>query len=137
MRPPGPRPRYCAGCKSEAQRALNAGRVRRHRAQHAPPWWEKPKRGRPSGTALDDWDHVVECSLTVASGRILLTSTAPFGLEGPTIVVTPGTYRALVYFGALDSVPMDDDMVGDEHYRVVLWPDSPVPPQVLKRKPLP
>ena len=92
---------------------------------------------RPPDTALDAWDHVVECSLMVASGRILLTSPASFGPEAPTIVVTPDIYRALVYFGALDSVSTDDDMVGDDHYRVVVWPDVSVPPQVLKRKPLP
>ncbi len=45
-RPPGPVPRYCAECKAEAQRALNRGRVRRHRAAQVDAWG---RRRRPKG----------------------------------------------------------------------------------------
>ncbi len=48
LHPPGPLPRYCAEHKAEAQRALNAGRVRRHRERQAEqqPMLKRP-RGRP------------------------------------------------------------------------------------------
>ena len=48
-RAPGPVPRYCAEHKAEAQRALNAGRVRRHRAGQVDEWGRR--RRPPKGQA--------------------------------------------------------------------------------------
>ena len=42
-RPPGPVPRYCAGCKAEAQRALYRGRVRRHRERQVDEWGRRQR----------------------------------------------------------------------------------------------
>jgi hypothetical protein len=50
LRGPGPLPRYCIGCKADAQRALTAGRVRRYRErQPGAPLVPRP-RGRPKGS---------------------------------------------------------------------------------------
>lgn len=45
---PGPAPRYCgAACRTEARRALNAGRQREKRARESSPYgWRRPV-GRP------------------------------------------------------------------------------------------
>jgi hypothetical protein len=45
---PGPVPRYCAGCKRDAQNSIDASRMRRKRQaeQDAYPWGRRPA-GRP------------------------------------------------------------------------------------------
>ncbi len=44
---PGPAPRYCAGCKVEAQRELNRKAARAYRAAHQPSSGERRPVGRP------------------------------------------------------------------------------------------
>ena len=45
--PGRPTPSCSDGCRREAQNALARGRMQRMRTRQAPPWWDKPKRGRP------------------------------------------------------------------------------------------
>ena len=90
---------------------------------------------------LGDWDHIVEASLFVPSGRIAVDGCLSYTPEpavfpgGPPasqqIEVAPGMYRVRVNYGGLDT--LDDD-----HYHLVLWPvadpeySSPI---VLRAKP--
>ncbi|HEY0736465.1 MAG TPA: hypothetical protein VGD69_16235 [Herpetosiphonaceae bacterium] len=83
------------------------------------------------------WDHVVECCLEVEAERVLLTSAESDISNAPEVPLPPGTYRARVYYGNLDSVSDELDLQGDDHYRIVLWPGAPMEPRVLKRKPPP
>ncbi len=84
--------------------------------------------------SFEAWDHVVECGIDVPSGRIKIT-TADIGdsPEAPRVSVPPRPYRALVFYGDLDAVDPEDDYVGNDHYRIVLWPGEIVEPIVLKR----
>lgn len=86
---------------------------------------------RPADLALDHWDHVVECSIEVRSGRLALTSPDDTGRH--RITLPGGTYGALMYYGGLDTVIGDYE--GSDHYRIVLWPGPPAPPRVLRRWP--
>jgi len=86
---------------------------------------------RPADLSFDEWDHVVECSLAVQSGDMVLSSPAGPGRQ--RFRVSPGMYRVLVLYGGLDTVVSDYE--GDDHYYIILWPDTAVSPQVLKRKP--
>ncbi len=86
---------------------------------------------RPADLSFDEWDHVVECSLAVQSGDMVLSSPAGPGRQ--RFKVPPGMYRVLVLYGGLDTVV--SDYKGDDHYYIILWPDTAVSPQVLKRKP--
>lgn len=83
---------------------------------------------------FDTWDHVVECGLAVPSGQITISAPETTGTPMvPRIRLAPGQYRAMVFYGALDSVTDELDPEGEDHYRVVLWPGEPREPVVLKR----
>ena len=49
---------------------------------------------RPTDLSLNEWDHVVECSMVVQSGQLTLSSPDDPGRE--RFKIHPGTYRALV-----------------------------------------
>lgn len=95
---------------------------------------EVETRLAPSDEPLDGWDHAAEAGLVVRSGRIALFG--PEGSKDPdraSVAVPPGTYRVLVLYGNLDSVPDLDSREGREHYRVVLWPATDTGVIVHKR----
>jgi len=77
---------------------------------------------------LDEWDHVVEASLEVHSGRIGLE-----GVEGPgdlqPLEVDAGAYRVRSAAAGLDEA---DEMDGGDRYPVQLWPSPSAEPEVLR-----
>lgn len=82
----------------------------------------------------DAWEHVVECGLVVASGKLSVFAPEMTGLPAiPRVPIAPGHYRVLVLYGALDSVVDEQEPDGQDHYRVVLWPGEPVEPIVRRR----
>lgn len=80
---------------------------------------------------LSAWDHVNECSLDVPSGRIVIAGCTDYFPDAARIELAPGSYRARLYYGSLDSLS-EDGLDGDDNYKVVLWPAAPGPVQVLK-----
>lgn len=65
------------------------------------------------------WDHVVEASLELPSGRLVIDGCTSYRPEtSPHIELSPGTYRVRICYAGQDTV--DEDW-----YRVVLWPHSP------------
>jgi hypothetical protein len=89
----------------------------------------------PADRDFDGWDHVVECSLVVQGRRLSLTSPEVFGAEAPGLDLSPGTYRARIYYAGLDTIRGGADLEGEDHYRIVLWPAPATPPTLLKCKP--
>lgn len=87
---------------------------------------------------LTPWDQVNECNLDVPSGRIVIAGCTDYFPDAARIEVSPGSYRARVYYGNLDALS-DDHLDGDDHYRVVLWRAAPEGLKVLrqKQKPVP
>jgi hypothetical protein len=83
--------------------------------------------------SFDDWDQVNECSIDVKSGRIVVAGCTDYFPDAARVQVAPGTYRARIYYGKLDSLS-EDGLEGEDHYRVVLWPGDPTPPVVLKQR---
>lgn len=88
----------------------------------------------------DLWDQVNECSIEVQSGRIVIAGCTDYFPDARRLEVRPGTYRARIYYGDLDTLSQDG-LAGDDHYRVVLWPsprdDMPSPRddmRVLKQR---
>jgi hypothetical protein len=77
---------------------------------------------------LDDWDHVVEASLDLASGHLGL-----HGVEGPAelepLEVAPGTYRVRSSAVGLAGA---NELDGGDGYRVQLWTAPAAPPEVRK-----
>ena len=76
----------------------------------------------------DDWDHVVEASLEVSSGRLALE-----GVEGPAdsepLEVAAGVYRLRSSAAGLGGA---DEMEGGDRYRVQLWQAAFAEPEVLR-----
>ena len=65
------------------------------------------------------WDHVVECSLDLPTGKLQVhecTGGALLDLD-----VLPGIYQVRVLFGGLGTLS-DDGLDGDDRYCVDLWP---------------
>lgn len=87
----------------------------------------------PSGP-FDEWDQVNECSIDVRSGRIVIAGCTDYFPDAARIEVTPGVYRARIFYGGLDSLS-DDGLEGQDHYRVVLWPGTSTLPVILKQRP--
>ena len=51
-----------------------------------------------------EWDHVVEASLDVESGRIVIAGCTDYVPDAKRIEVAPGSYRVRVSYGALDTL---------------------------------
>jgi hypothetical protein len=82
--------------------------------------------------SLDDWDHVVEASLDLPSGRLEVHECTGGSID--VLAVVPGTYRVRACFGGLDTLS-DDGLDGADHYRLTLWPAPFAPLTVLKQHP--
>jgi hypothetical protein len=80
------------------------------------------------------WDYVVEATLDVASGRIVVAGCSDYFPDAMRITVPPGSYRVRVSYGALDT-PSDDGLDGDDHYRAQLWPAPSSDFCILKHRP--
>lgn len=82
------------------------------------------------GCELATWDHVVECSVEIPSGKLQVhecTGGAVFDAA-----IAPGNYRVRVLFAGLGTLSYDG-VDGDDRYRVVLWPGDIVPLTVIKQ----
>jgi|SRR5947209_16165957 len=87
---------------------------------------------RPADS-LDEWDKVMECSIQVESGAVLLSAPEDGLYEETRTPVPPGIYRALVYYGNLDLAPDGGaELEGRDYYRIVLWPGPPIPLRTIK-----
>jgi hypothetical protein len=82
--------------------------------------------GRPPLDEPQSWDHVVEASLELPSGKLAIDGCTSYRPEtSPHIELAPGTYRVRVYYAGQHT--FDEDW-----YRVVVWPQAPYePPRIL------
>jgi hypothetical protein len=80
-----------------------------------------------------EWDHAVEASLDVISGRLVIAGCTDYFPDAIRIEVAPSCYRARVSYGALDTLS-ENGLSGDDHYRVQLWPGLPTAVSVLKQR---
>jgi hypothetical protein len=81
----------------------------------------------------DAWDHVVEASLELPSGRLVVLGGADYFPVAPRISVAPGTYRVRSHVAS--GQQSDAELSTGEHYRVVLWPAPSSDVHVLKQAP--
>lgn len=83
----------------------------------------------PDEPPLDDgWDHVVEASLEVRSGRVGLGSVDGLDDVEP-IPVEPATYRVRSSAAGLDGAT---EMDAGDSYRLQLWPAPAAAPAVIR-----
>lgn len=77
------------------------------------------------------WDWVNECSLDVPSGKIVIAGCTDDFFDALRIRVEPGTYRARIFYGGLNTVEYATE--GDDHYKVALWRGAETVPRIVKR----
>jgi hypothetical protein len=82
------------------------------------------------GWKPDGWDHVVECSLDVPTGRLQVHECT--GLPKLDVTITPGSYRVRVFFAGL-AATSNNGLEGEDRYVVNLWPAEAQPLRVLKQ----
>ena len=84
--------------------------------------------------SFEEWDQVNECSIVITSDKIVISGCSDYLPEAPRIKVTPGTYRARIFYGGLKTLSYDG-VTGKDHYKVVLWLDNEIKPtKVLKKR---
>jgi hypothetical protein len=81
-----------------------------------------------------EWDHVVEASVELMSGRVVIAGCTDYFPDATRIDVPPGCYLARVSYGGLNSLS-EDGLRGDDHYRIQLWPGAPSEVRVIKERP--
>jgi len=82
---------------------------------------------------FDEWDQVNECDIEIQSGTIVIAGCTDYFPDAARIQVEPGSYRARLYYGQLNSLS-EDGLDGDDHYRVVLWKCEPKGMEVMKKR---
>jgi hypothetical protein len=79
-----------------------------------------------------EWDYVIETSIYVPSGQIRVAGPVEY-LPETTCMHLPnnGYYKIRAYYGKLRSVS-EDELEGDDHYQLILWPSEDRTLNVLK-----
>jgi hypothetical protein len=75
---------------------------------------------------IQQWDKVNECSLEIASGRLVVLGNDYYP-EAPRIDVAPGLYHVRLLYAGLDTLD-ESGLEGDDHYHVQLWPTNKAMP---------
>ncbi|WP_295984575.1 hypothetical protein [uncultured Variovorax sp.] len=83
---------------------------------------------------LADFDHVVEGTLVVTTGPLVVAGCTDFFPDADRFPLEPGIYRVRLSSSGLDSLS-EDGLDGNDHYLVQLWLASAVKPTVLKQRP--
>ncbi|MCW2039077.1 hypothetical protein [Xanthomonas campestris] len=77
------------------------------------------------------FDHVVEGSLHIKSGSLVVAGCTDYFQDAPRFNLAPGIYRVRLSASGLGTLSKDG-LSGQDHYRVQLWQAPPIEPVVLK-----
>ncbi|MDA8519559.1 hypothetical protein [Acidovorax sp. NCPPB 4044] len=72
-------------------------------------------------TDLDRFDHVVEASLVVKTGPLVVAGCTDYFPEAARFAVAPGTYWVRLSAAGLGSLS-EDGLEGEDRYLVQVWP---------------
>lgn len=81
----------------------------------------------------DKFDHIVECSILIESGRIVAAGCTDYFPDAARIEVRPGTYRVRISFEGLNSLSADG-LEGKDRYHLQLWPASAGQIEIMKQR---
>ncbi len=87
----------------------------------------------PQNEDFSIWDQVNECSMDVPSGSLVIAGCTDDFFDAARISLSPGCYRARIYYGQLYDLS-DDGLEGNDHYKIVLWPSENSELKILKQK---
>ena len=79
---------------------------------------------------LAGWDHVAEASLELPSGVLEIHECTGGSID--QVRLSPGSYRIRALYGNLADLS-EDRLVGNDHYRIEIWPAPSAPVEVLKQ----
>ena len=82
---------------------------------------------------FDKWDHIVECSLNIPSGKIVIAGCTDYFPDAARMTVKPDCYRARIFYGGLDTLS-ENGLEGDDQYKIILWPALASDVRILKRR---
>lgn len=77
--------------------------------------------GEPKIDNLSAWDYVVECSISLPSGVLLIMGPSDYMPDATKIFVRPGNNRLRVFYGGLNTIS-EDGLDGNDTYKITLWP---------------
>ncbi len=80
---------------------------------------------------LEAADHVVECSIELSSGILLILGNVYLS-EAPRIFVSPGNYQVRIYYIGLSTIS-EDGLDGDDKYQAIFWGGNHLDTKILKR----
>lgn len=72
------------------------------------------------GKEFDVLDQVVECSISISSGVIVVAGCTDYFPDAARVEVPPGNYRVRANFAGLNSVS-DDGFTGNDQYHLQVW----------------
>jgi hypothetical protein len=82
---------------------------------------------------FDEWDRIIECSIDVPSGKIVIAGCTDYFPDSARISIEPGVYQARIFYGELDSLS-EDGCDGNDKYKVALWLGETINPKVIKKR---
>ena len=86
----------------------------------------------PAAIDLAEWDHAVEASIIIPSGKLVVMGCTGYLPDATRIAVLPGTYQLISLAGGLETIRSDGGPA-DDIYRVYLWPAQQRNPPLIKR----
>jgi len=78
-------------------------------------------------------DHVVEASLVVMRGPLVVAGCTDYRPDAARFALAPGTYRVRLSVRGLDTIS-EDGLDGQDHYCVQLWQAPSIEPTVLRQR---
>ena len=82
---------------------------------------------KPEQRQTQNWRRIVECSLELPSGHLVITSPTLALSESSHVVLTPNCYRLRVHFGKISER-------GTHRYKILLWQEIFAPVQIIEPK---
>lgn len=83
-------------------------------------------------TDLARFDHVVDGSVAIATGPLVVAGCTDYLPDAARFDVPPGAYRVRLSSAGLDSLS-PDGLEGEDRYLVQMWPGALLEPTVLKQ----
>ena len=80
---------------------------------------------------LDGWDQVVQCNISIPSGKILVAGPTEDVQFAKRLEVRPGNYGMRIFWGGLDTVD-ELGFEGDDRYKIMMWPKTEFEERVIK-----